>query len=165
MRWSGRPPSGLLLRGSDLWFIPFSLLWGGFAIFWESMAVQQIYRGGWFMVAWGLPFVGVGLYMVVGRFFWDAYVRSRTTYAVTDHAAYVVTEGIGGAVRRYTGSVLDDVRIERRSDGSGTLRFGPDQSSGLWNRRNSVPTTTPPNAFEHIPDVEAAYDAVLAARA
>src|ERR1700704_3187139 len=78
--WSGRPAQGLLLTGRDVFLIPFSLLWGGFAIFWETMAVTQQKEAGFFSL-WGIPFVVVGLYLIVGRFLFDAWIRRGMSYA------------------------------------------------------------------------------------
>src|SRR4051794_22841968 len=34
--WSGAPGKGIKFQSTDLVFIPFSLLWAGFAVFWEA---------------------------------------------------------------------------------------------------------------------------------
>src|SRR5580704_18792345 len=57
--WAGRPPAGLLLRPAEAFLIPFSLLWCGFAIFWECAAITQIADP--LFVLFGIPFVLMGL--------------------------------------------------------------------------------------------------------
>lgn len=39
--WSGQPLQGLRFRSSDVFVIPFSLMWGGCAFFWEFTAIKQ----------------------------------------------------------------------------------------------------------------------------
>jgi hypothetical protein len=82
--WRGRPRSGIRLRGSDFFLIPVSLLWGGFAIFWESAALFMIPKndpvGGLFPL-FGIPFVLFGLYFIFGRFIVDKKMREGTEYA------------------------------------------------------------------------------------
>lgn len=160
VRWWGAPPTGLRLRASDGVAIPFSLLWGGFAIFWETMAVST--DGPWFFKLWGVPFVAFGLYMIVGRFFVDAFLRAQTKYAVTDRAAYVMRGGPFPVVRRLAGSALAAVSLEPASFGQGTLRFGPAPSPFTMFSRN--PTVgTPLDAFEWIGDVQHVYELVAEA--
>ena len=121
--WSGQPRSGLRLRPSDTFVIPFSLLWCGFAIFWETSVVTT--HAPFFFKLWGIPFVLVGLYIVVGRFFVDARTRGRTFYGITSERIIIVS----GAFSRQTKSLqlrtLSDISLTERADGSGTITFGP----------------------------------------
>jgi hypothetical protein len=160
VRWSGTPRSGILFRSTDLFSIPFSLMFTVFAVFWESIVLRS---GVVFMVLWGIPFLAVGLYGLVGRFFWDAYARARTQYVVTDRAAYVVQEGFRSSVRRFAGAQLSDLRVERNLSGGGTLRFGPDPAIA-WGRTAYSGWSAPVNGFELAGDLDGAYAAVLAAQ-
>jgi hypothetical protein len=121
--WWGVPRQGLMLRAADMFLIPFSLLWGGFAIFWESMA-WVIPNAPWFFRLWGIPFVLAGLYLIVGRFFVDARMRENTVYALTGERVLIFS----GIFRRETKSLslrnLPEVSVVQGRDDSGTISFG-----------------------------------------
>jgi len=121
--WSGQPRRGLRLHSSDAFVIPFSLLWCGFAIFWEASVITP--GAPFFFRLWGIPFVLVGLYIVFGRFFVDARIRERTFYGVTNERIIFV----GGLFSRQTKSLplrtLSDISLTERSDRSGSITFGP----------------------------------------
>ena len=119
--WSGQPETGLKLRASDTFVIPFSLMWAGFAFFWEYSVLST--NAPLFFRLWGVPFVLVGLYMVVGRFFVDAWVRARTVYGVTSQRILILP----GDTRSLTSlslRTLPEVTVTERPDGSGTISFG-----------------------------------------
>ena len=121
--WSGQPQGGIRLRSSDAFVIPFSLLWCGFAIFWEASVITK--GAPFFFRLWGVPFVLVGLYLVIGRFIVDARTRERTFYGVTSERIIIVS----GLFSRQTKSLqlrtLSDISLAERADGSGTITFGP----------------------------------------
>ena len=86
--WVGRPDTGKVFAAEDRVLIPFSLLWGGFAIFWEATVIAM--GAPVFFVLFGLPFVAVGLYLIFGRFVQRRLVKLRTWYAVTDRRVLVL---------------------------------------------------------------------------
>src|SRR3954451_15422857 len=89
--WAGQPKQGLALTGRDALLIPVSLLWGGFAIFWNVGVWSFPGKGPpLFFRLFGLPFLVIGLYVIVGRFFHDAAIRKRLVYAVTDQRILVL---------------------------------------------------------------------------
>ena len=95
--WAGQPGQGLRVRRADRWAIPFTIVWAGFFVFWEYWAVQQ---SGWFVRLWGIPFLIVGAWLVVGRFFTDAQRRARTQYGLTDRRILVRLAGTRPTVER-----------------------------------------------------------------
>lgn len=62
--WSGQPPAGVRLTSADWRLIPFSILWGGFAIAWETVVIVK--SAPLFFRLWGIPFVAMGLYFMFG---------------------------------------------------------------------------------------------------
>ena len=162
LRWVGRPAQGLLFRTGDLLMIPFSLLWGGFAIFWESTAISD--GGPIFFRLWGIPFVLIGLYMIAGRFIVDAYLRAHTTYAIGDHAIYFVRDGLANGVSTLAASALTPVQMQLGANGRGTIIFA-DSAIRFFNYSASWRMTTAPDyAFESIPDVQKVYEMINSIR-
>src|SRR5260370_29685437 len=63
--WAGQPKTSVIFHKEDAFLIPFSLLWGGFAIFWEA-SVSGMWgaptNGRWsFGILWGIPFVLIAI--------------------------------------------------------------------------------------------------------
>ena len=121
--WSGQPRGGIRLHPSDALVIPFSLLWCGFAIFWEASVVTK--GAPFFFMLWGIPFVLVGLYIVFGRFFVDARTRGRTFYGVTSERIIIVSGLFSRQTKTLQLRTLSDISLTERSDRSGSITFGP----------------------------------------
>ncbi|MDB5807857.1 MAG: hypothetical protein JWN73_5179 [Betaproteobacteria bacterium] len=127
--WSGQPRPGMALRPTDVVQIPFSIMWCGFAIFWESLVVKANAPG--FFILWGIPFIAVGLYMVAGRFFFEAWQRGHTRYAVTDERVLIVSGGFSRRVKSLGLRLLPEVTLlEQR--GTGTITFGSAGTANKW---------------------------------
>jgi hypothetical protein len=128
LQWAAMPNPGILFHSDDWYQIPFSLLWGGFAIFWEAGVLGFWETGAkshplsWFMALWGIPFILAGQYFISGRFAVDALLKRRTYYAVTDRRVLILQEGWK---RKTQFAYLDSIpEISREGDAVGTLWLG-----------------------------------------
>jgi hypothetical protein len=147
--WSGQPKQGVRLQPQDALMIPFSLMWGGFAIFWEASVLGIIHLNNrtsqptpFFFALWGIPFVLIGLYMIVGRFFYDAALRKKTYYAVTNQRLIILKNLFTFSLASFDLESFSNLNINERSDGSGDILFGTPSplqwmaSSGWYNAQN-----------------------------
>ena len=164
--WSGQPRQGLVIRPSDAYTIPFSLMWAGFAIFWESMVIKS--GAPFFFKLWGIPFVLAGLYFVFGRFIIDARQRSRTFYGVTNERIIIVSGLFNKSIKSLNLRTLADVSLNQRADGSGTITFAPSIQQRPWwlNAGAGMPArgqqTTP--ELEMIEEAKKVYDIIRTAQ-
>jgi hypothetical protein len=128
--WAGRPVQGVVFRKADLMMVPFSLLWGGFAIFWEYSAWSS--EAPPFFLLFGLPFVLIGIYLIFGRFFVNAYVRRHTYYAVSDERVLIMQEAFGKNIKSLDLKTISDVSLSQRGIDGGAIFFGPTTPFSGW---------------------------------
>lgn len=132
--WSGRPGSRWLYP-QDALLIPFSLMWGGFAIFWEASVLSNSgARDSMIFPLWGVPFVLAGLYLMVGRFFARRWLRRRTLYAVTDQRVISIAPSWLRGERATSVWLGSYPPLEQRlaRDGRSTLFIGSFPLTGRW---------------------------------
>jgi hypothetical protein len=79
--WTGHPDPAVIFAPSDVWLVPLSLFWGGFVAFWEASVAKA--GAPIFFLVFGGAFALFGAYFVIGRFFYKAWRKRRTTYALT----------------------------------------------------------------------------------
>ena len=116
--WRGKPEKYSLIGSSDAFLIPFSVLWCGFAIFWELSVWRE--NAPLLFKLWGIPFVCVGLYMVFGRFYFKSRSLKDTDYVITNKK---VIRRVGKKIDSLNGASLPPMETEFKEDGSGTIYF------------------------------------------
>ncbi len=128
LQWAAMPNTGIVLHSDDWTLIPFSILWGGFAIFWEAGVLgywgdsARKHTAPSFFAIWGIPFVIAGQYFIWGRFLTEAWLKRKTYYGVTNRRVLIVQEGWKRKIRScYLESISE---IVREGEPTGTLWLG-----------------------------------------
>lgn len=164
--WAGQPSTKVIFTKSDIFLVPFSLLWGGFAIFWELSVLRiaidpRNYEGPpAFFLLFGAFFVLVGLYFIFGRFIYKNWSKKHTYYAVTNQRVLVGTRGGGTQVQAAFIDAIPSISKSVRTDGIGTLVFGVGmyQNTGMEFFGANYGTIVP--AFYDVPDAQRVYELV-----
>lgn len=167
--WAGQPSARFRLSGGDIFLVPFSLMWGGFALFWEA-GVLGLVGGGRpapaFFLLWGIPFVLVGQYFIWGRFIYKAYKNRRTFYALTNQRVLILTTLRSRRLQTLFLNQLPTINKTVQRDGVGTLEFGVSPSwagayanSGMELFAGRYGAMAP--AFYDVLDIEGVYQLVM----
>ena len=119
--WSGQPANKLFTT-ADFFLVPFSVLWCGFAIFWESMATGD--GAPVFFPVFGGMFVLAGLYFVFGRFIYKSYKQKRSYYAVTNKRVIILQDTGGSKITSAYITQIPSIEKKIGSDGVGSITFG-----------------------------------------
>jgi hypothetical protein len=162
--WAGQPRQGLLLRSSDVLLIPFSLLWAGFAVFWEASVVRS--GAPFFFKLWGVPFVLVGIYIALGRFFVEARQRQPTVYGVTNQRIVIIAGLSGRSIQSLDLNALPGLSLNERGSGQGTISFAAGQAPYAWLQGAGWPVGRARYApcFDSIADARQVYELIRRAQ-
>ena len=127
--WRGKPDDKKLLSSQDIFLIPFSLLWGGFALFWEFGVLTSGAPG--LFPLFGIPFVCLGIYFMFGRFIHKKHILKNTCYVLTNARVIVYNKG---KITCCDYKNEPTISLKMNKDGSGTITIGDDRTN-IYSRR------------------------------
>jgi hypothetical protein len=158
LSWWDRPQGGIVFRAMDAFAIPFSIVWTSIA----GAGAVAILRSGEIspQALMSVVFLAVGAYLVVGRFFYDAWRRGRTVYGLTDRRVLILQPS------RQVSLALDgiaEMSLQERRNGRGSIAFGPSAAVGRA-RQSAISGEPAIPTFEFIPEVHRVHAAIREAQ-
>ena len=150
--WSGMPKQGIIATSRDLYMVPFSILWCGFAVFWTISATSH--GAPIFFTIWGSMFICFGIYIVFGRFLHDSIRRSHIIYSVTS-CEIIINNGNEIVIPLGQWSCIN---MKKFKDGTGTIKFGESKKSFGSNIGFLIPSFSDVPQFYRISDPQKVLD-------
>ncbi len=158
--WSGQPRQGMYFRSDDWLLVPFSVMWGGFAIFWEAQGFST--GASLFFRLWGIPFVLVGTNLMVGRFLFDARSRRHIYYGLTNQRVIVIGGRMSNRINTYPLSRIPEIKLDLYADGTGTIDFEkPARRHGKYGGNSGCWHSDAMSKLERITDARFVYDTIV----
>lgn len=140
--WVGQPSSTRYAWRALPIFI-FGIFFGGFAFFWEFMALVAVGVDGKDPIAWvfplfGLPFVLVGTGMLTSPLWMPIYARS-IVYAITTERVVMISGYWRRKILSYNPDRLEQIERTQNADGSGDLIFDREVRYYKGRRSSTMP--------------------------
>lgn len=161
--WQGAPSGEVRYARKDLGVSLIGCLFLAVAIFWAVAAV--IATAGTPMVflapLFALPFMAVGVFLIGGRFYYYAWVRRHTRYALTERRAIIATSARGRSLKSYP--INADTEIDYQPGPEVTIWFAEERRRGSYRTRrdrsihNRTYQYTVKYGFEYISDGDEVY--------
>jgi hypothetical protein len=127
--WTGQPDPSVNFNRSDIFLVPFTFLWAGFAFFaFFSAWIHPSAKNS--PIAFLIPFLAIGLYVTIGRFIFKKIKKRHTYYAVTNRRILVFTTLFGKNLQNEYINTLAAISKSIRSSGIGNIIFG--NNSSRW---------------------------------
>jgi len=115
---------------------------------------------------WGIPFVIIGLYLIVGRFFHKSYRKKHTYYFVTNQRVIILTDTGRKKISAAFIEQVPAINKTNASNGQGTLRFGNTTIMDTYYGNSGLEFfagmygANPAPTFYDVPDVDHVYQLV-----
>jgi hypothetical protein len=156
LEWVGQPARRVRFTGSDFLMVPFSLMWAGFAVFWNWGVWHS--NAPFFFRLFGMPFLVMGCYVTVGRFVVAAMARASTIYALTNQRVLCISGRRNRSLQSLP--LTPDLAMTLKEAGAtGTISFGNNPSrsqdaknAARWGFSAAVDT------FEDIADAQRVFE-------
>lgn len=133
--WTGKPYTSVPFR-PNIGVLIFSIFWLGFAVFWTVMASAA---GGAFGL-FGLPFIGVGCFLLYSQVIGQKQQMKKTYYAVTDRRAIILTEKPSGIhFAEFPFSNMTNVTMTAVRGETGTILFPTPYYATPYVSRRGIP--------------------------
>jgi hypothetical protein len=115
--WAGAPRHGIFLRPTDRFMIPSGFLMGTLILVFYLAALDPVF------FIFGSPLALFAIYLMFGRFWVDAQIRSRTAYGITNRRVIVSSGFIFREIASLSLNDISELSLQEHPDGRGTISF------------------------------------------
>jgi len=161
IEWCGKPQQGFYIKKEDTLDFLFSTFFGGFLL----ATSYRLILGGppFFIIFIGILIAPFGIYMMIGKYFFQKWQRKKIFYAVTNQRI-IIKYGIDTQnTKTILIKELSDINVNIRKNGKGVIAFGTTLGIQIRYRRygdDYIERTKFAPTFEMIDDVQNVYNLI-----